>query len=70
MSSDTIIIDVKELVAAEEKAARHLFVVCGQPSTDEGFHQAWFKEDPVWFAKWMVLKATADALKRVEVTFG
>lgn len=70
MSSQGIVENLKALAASEEEDARHLFVVCGQPSTDEGFQQAWFKEDPAWFAKWMCLKATIEAMRRLQGTFG
>lgn len=70
MSSQGIIENLKALVVSEEEDARHLFVVCGQPSTQEGFHAAWFKEDPAWFSKWIYLKSSIKALEKLEAAFG
>lgn len=45
----SVLAQLIELRDKEVEAARHLFVVCGQPSTDEGLYDAWCKEDPEWF---------------------
>lgn len=66
MSRKGILENMKELVKSEEEDARHLFVVCGQPSTREGFMQAWFKEDPSWFAQWMALQASIKTMEALD----
>lgn len=52
---DSMIADLQKVADAHEEAARHLFVVCGQPDTQEGFEHAWSKEDEQWYAEWAAL---------------
>ena len=65
MSRETIAAKLNDLIKEEEEAARHLFVVCGQPSTPEGFYDAWANEDAAWFAQWTTLKAAARTMLAV-----
>jgi len=48
-----------EAVAMIEQDARHAFVVCGQPDTQEAFEAAWFSEDPDHYEKWLRLSRAA-----------
>lgn len=54
---DSMIADLQKVADEHEEAARHLFVVCGQPDTQPGFEMAWAKEDDQWYNEWMKLKA-------------
>lgn len=54
---DSMLEDLQKLAAEHEEAARHLFVVCGEPSTQAGFEMAWAKEDFTWYNEWMNLRA-------------
>lgn len=58
-----VIAGFETVLQAEADSARHLFVVCGEPSTEEGFHAAWQKEDPKWFESYMNMKQRLAAMK-------
>lgn len=49
----------------EVEAAAHLFIVCGQPSTVEGFHQAWMKEDMNWFMQFTSLNSAIKVMQEI-----
>lgn len=60
----SILAQLIELRDKEVEAATHLFVVCGQPSTVEGFYDAWCKEDPEWFYQHESLERAIILMKR------
>lgn len=59
---DSMIADLQKVADEHEEAARHLFVVCGEPSSQVLFEFAWRKEDPVWYAQWCELKITISQM--------
>ncbi len=61
---DSMIADLKKVADEHEEAARHLFVVCGEPSTQEGFECAWKKEDQVWWWEWATLCAMIKVMEK------
>lgn len=62
----SILTQLIELRDKELEAAKHLFIVCGQPSTDEGFHAAWMKEDIDWCMQFTALNSLIGVLRRME----
>lgn len=60
---DSMIEDLQKIAAEHEEAARHLFVVCGQPDTQEGFEMAWAKEDYCWYMEWHAVHNLLIALR-------
>lgn len=60
---DSMIVDLQKVADEHEEAARHLFVVCGQPSTDAGFELAWANEDYDWFCEWKKLQAFINLME-------
>lgn len=61
-SHDSMIIELSALSDAHEEAAKHLFVVCGQPADQFEFEAAWKKEDPVWYHQWVSLNNFIQSL--------
>lgn len=59
----SILAQLIELRDKEVEAAAHLFIVCGQPSTVEGFHQAWMKEDQNWFIQFTALNSSIKVMQ-------
>ena len=57
-----------QLRDSELEAAKHLFVVCGQPSTELGLFEAWAKEDPAWLASFMMLRGMIAAMMSKGIT--
>ena len=64
-NAKSILTQLIELRDKELEAATHLFVVCGQPSTVEGFHQAWMKEDMNWFMQFTALNSTIKVMQGI-----
>lgn len=62
-NAKSILAQLIELRDKEVEAASHLFIVCGQPSTDEGFHAAWMKEDIDWYMQFTGLEALIDVMQ-------
>lgn len=51
-----------EACAALEANARHAYVVCGRPDTQEAFEAAWQSEDPETYAQWLRLSGRTAQL--------
>ena len=51
----TMAANLAEACKALETAARHAYVVCGQPATQEGFERAWATECKADYDQWVRL---------------
>lgn len=62
---DSMIADLQKVADEHEEAARHLFVVCGQPESQTEFERAWEKEDLSWYLQWKQVQYTIRQLERL-----
>lgn len=58
------LIDLRD---SEMEAAKHLFIVCGEPSTEEGFLQAWAKEDAKWLTSFLFLRGLIASMEKMGI---
>lgn len=63
----SILTELLRLRDSEEEAARHLFIVCGQPAAYGDFIDAWHNEDPIWFCQWESLCALIKSLQLAQI---
>lgn len=62
-SEKSILARMIELRDEQLDAAAHLFIVCGQPSTEFEFFQAWAKEDQNWFVQFIALRSSIEQMQ-------
>lgn len=53
-----------QLRDSELEAAKHLFVVCGEPADENQFLLAWAKEDQQWLTSFIFLRALIGAMEK------